>query len=57
MLSRYSISLYEADARSLDAAGAIEPLASGAYLLLDKCFYSTDVGLDFARAGGDALFY
>lgn len=55
-LSRYSVSLYEADIRALDAAGAIEPLTSDTYVLLDEGFYRDDVGLDIARAGGDALF-
>ncbi len=57
MLSRYSISLYEADVRSLDAAGAIEQLTPGVYVLLDKGFYRDDVGLGIAHAGGDALFF
>ncbi len=56
MLSRYSISLYDGDIRALDAAGAIEPLTSDTYVLLDGGFYRDDVGLDIARAGGDALF-
>ncbi len=57
MLSRYSISLYSGDVRALDAAGAIEPLNSDTYVLLDEGFYRDDVGLDIARAGGDALFF
>ena len=56
-LSRYSVSLYSSDIRALDDAGAIEPLTSDIYVLLDGDFYSDDVGLDIARAGGDALFY
>ena len=56
-LSRYSVSLYSSDIRALDDAGAIESLTSDTYVLLDKEFYRDDVGLDIARAGGDALFF
>ena len=57
VLSRYSISLYDGDIRALDDAGAIESLTSDAYVLLDSGFYRDDIGLDIARAGGDALFF
>ncbi len=57
MLSRYSVSLYASDLRALDEAGAVEPLAPDTYVLLDEGFYRDDVGLDIARAGGDALFF
>ena len=57
VLSRYSVSLYSSDVRALDDAGAVEPLSSDAYVLLDDAFYRDDVGLDIARAGGDALFF
>lgn len=55
-LSRYSVSLYSGDVRALDASGAIASLTSDTYILLDAGFYRDDVGLDIARAGGDALF-
>ena len=56
-LSRYSVSLYSSDVWALDDAGVVEPLSSDAYVLLDDAFYRDDIGLDIARAGGDALFY
>ena len=56
-LSRYTVSLYDTDLKSLDDAGAIEALPIGSFLLLDETLYHDDIGLDVAWKGGDALFF
>lgn len=56
-LSRFGVSVYENEVRELCSAGAIEGLAEGVYLLLDKSLYRDDVGLDISDAGGKGLFF
>ncbi|HIS41002.1 MAG TPA: CRISPR-associated helicase Cas3' [Candidatus Aphodovivens avistercoris] len=48
-LARYSVGVYEHDLKALLAAGAVEPVNGGVYVLRDSTLYSEEVGLDVGK--------